>query len=354
MIRFISMLLALSLVSACSYVPSLDKVIPDRRTNYQKSEAMPDLEIPPDLTVEASNDAMTIPGEGASLSQYQRSRSSRTGAVAAAAGEETASADLMNEQWVAVSATSQDIWPQLTAYFKDKGYSLDLNDADLGVLETKWSEPRDENGSVRRNMYRIISEAGADPGVTVLYITCETQVATGTGKDAQWQEKKEDVEAEKLLAGELNVLLNGSSAGTASVSTGGLAPTAAAAARPMAELRDAGDNKTLLALPHEFTRALQNTHTALDRAGFAVTGSDDAKGLFYITYHDSSAAEKKSFLSKLAFWKKDNNEGVPYILSLTAAGDGSQLIVEDEKGQWVTGDEALKILTTLRNEYNRL
>jgi hypothetical protein len=83
-------------------------------------------------------------------------------------------------------------------------------------------------------MYRIISEAGEDPGVTVLYITCETQVGTGTGGATQWQEKKEDVEAEKLMAGELNVLLNGTTAGRT--------PTAATAPRDTAEEQDTGND----------------------------------------------------------------------------------------------------------------
>jgi len=220
MIRLIFLLVAVSLTSACSYVSKLDRVVPDRRTDYEKAEPMPDLEIPPDLTVEASNNSMTIPGEGASLSQYQRSRSSRTVPGAPVEAGKSAGSDLMNEQWVVVSGTARDIWPRLALFFKDKGYSLDLNDADLGVLETKWSEPRDKNGVSMRDMYRIISEAGEDPGVTVLYITCESQVGTGTGDQAQWQEKKENVEAEKLLAGELNILLNGTPSSSASASTG--------------------------------------------------------------------------------------------------------------------------------------
>lgn len=234
MMRLIYLLVAVSLISACSYVSKLDRVVPDKRADYEKAEPMPDLEVPPDLTAEASNNALTIPGEGASLSQYQRSRSSRAITAAPVAAGKSAGPDLMNEQWVVVSGTARDIWPRLAAFFKNKGYSLDLNDADLGVLETKWSTPRDKNGVSMRNMYRIISEAGEDPGVTVLYITCESQIGTGTGDQAQWQEKKEDLEAEKLMAGELNVLLNGTTAGRT--------PTAATTPRPTTEQQDAGND----------------------------------------------------------------------------------------------------------------
>ena len=38
----------------CSYLPGvkdLEKVLPDKRTAYQKSTSLPMLEVPPDLTV---------------------------------------------------------------------------------------------------------------------------------------------------------------------------------------------------------------------------------------------------------------------------------------------------------------
>ena len=216
MTRLISLLILAGLLAGCSYFPSLDKVIPDRRTEYEKAKPMPDLEIPPDLTAEAPNNSTSIPGEGASLSQYQHARAQRNQEVAptaAAASPGPASPGLSNQQWVSVNGSRQEIWPKLESFFKNKGFGLDLDDVSLGVLETTWSQPEGSGADVYRDKYRIVTDAGATPGVTVLYITNQRQVQEGQGKNgADWLNQGKNIEAEKLLSGELNVYLNGDSA----------------------------------------------------------------------------------------------------------------------------------------------
>lgn len=357
MIRLILLLATLTAVTGCSWLPSLDSVVPDKRTEYKKAEPLPDLEVPPDLTAEQPSQNMAIPGEeGASLSQYRRSRAAPAGGPstgAAGGGSSASGSDLASQQWVSVNGSAEDVWPKLASFFQGKGFSLQLNDAGLGVMETGWSAPKNVDGGTVRDKYQIVSEPGAESGVTVLFVTNIRQEKVG---EDRWQKQGEDTAAEKQLAGELNVYLNGASASGRTAGGGGAAPTAAAAGARAggAELQDAGDNKRLLALPDEYTRAWQNTRTALDRAGFSITGSDDAKGLYYISYHDNEASRDRSWLSKLAFWKKDDTEGIPYVLSLTGDGDRTKLIVLDEKGDWIGGDDADRILTLVRNSYNSL
>jgi outer membrane protein assembly factor BamC len=214
MTRLISLLILAGLLAGCSYLPSLDKVMPDRRTEYEKAKPMPDLEIPPDLTAEAPNDSTSIPGEGASLSQYQRAhaKQSQASAPTAAAAAAPAQPGLSNQQWVSVNGSREAIWPKLETFFKDKGYGLDLNDMDLGVIETTWSQPEGSGADVHRDKYRIVTDAGASPGVTVLFITNQRQVQAGKSKNgSQWLDQGKSIEAEKLLSGELNMYLNGNS-----------------------------------------------------------------------------------------------------------------------------------------------
>ncbi len=64
--KIILILFALFSLSACSTFNSL---FPDTRTSYKQAQAMPDLEIPPDLTAGTSiSDMMAIPGEGKTVS----------------------------------------------------------------------------------------------------------------------------------------------------------------------------------------------------------------------------------------------------------------------------------------------
>jgi hypothetical protein len=63
----IASLLSVVMLGGCSkLIPKFDEVLPDKRTQYKKSKTLPDLEIPPDLSVDAIQDIMAIPtiGEG--------------------------------------------------------------------------------------------------------------------------------------------------------------------------------------------------------------------------------------------------------------------------------------------------
>ncbi|MGH8246272.1 MAG: outer membrane protein assembly factor BamC, partial [Gammaproteobacteria bacterium] len=294
-------------VQGCGLVPSLDNVLPDKRTEYKKSEPLPDLEVPPDLTADAANDSMSIPNETeATLSQYQRQRSSPGHQAVPAA----AAPSHPGEQWVSVRGSRYDIWPRLRSYFQDRGYALELEDAELGVLETGWSEPRAEGESVYRHKFKVFSEPGGEGDITVLFVSDvrQEQFTQENGK-TQWLDREKSEFAEKQLAGELNLHFNQPAvAGTAAPSP---APAAAESARSRAELLNAEDGKVYLAIPEEYSSAWLHTGSALERAGFTVDGKDQAKGLYLITYFEAPAEEEggKGWLSKLAFWKDDAPEG---------------------------------------------
>ena len=66
--KFLTLLLISTFITGCS---TLDKVFPDTREEYKKSEALPDLEVPPDLTAGAAEQQMTIPSERGGSSAAQ-------------------------------------------------------------------------------------------------------------------------------------------------------------------------------------------------------------------------------------------------------------------------------------------
>ena len=60
----------------CKSLPSFDDVLPDKRTTYKKSKDLPELEIPPDLTVTKGQYSSEIPSdaESTSLNEFERQR----------------------------------------------------------------------------------------------------------------------------------------------------------------------------------------------------------------------------------------------------------------------------------------
>ena len=381
------------MVTACS-IPSLDDVLSDTRTDYQKSKTLPPLDVPPDLSTTESDGSMEIPGEGtktATLKDYENrnKRQSQSTAVSnpvtqAQSGNTTrtyvASAPALDADGGALITTQgdkADVWNKLRGFMTDKGYQLDLDDLELGYMETQWSAPVTVNGHTYRYKFKIYSEPASQPGITSLYVDNEQQeqVAQGNG-DLVWVDRDKSSNAESMMAGDMNVYFNGqtqqvyqqqvssgpavTSPGTgqqqASIATPAAAPVAAAGQGGMAEIQDLGNNKILLAIPAEYTLAWRRTGEALQRAGMVINGSDQEKGLYHITYHGAKPEDTgwTAKLKKLKFWGKDKNEGAAYQVALTGVGEKTEIVVLDEEGGWADNDTAEKILSMIQTQYNRL
>ena len=341
-------------VTACNYIPGLDEVVPDRRTEYRKSEPLPDLEVPPDLTTEALNEPMVIPDEEATtLSEFERRKTLRRGG--AAAGGVAGVDALPDEQWLSVRAGAAELWPELREYWQGRGYILDLDDAELGVMETGWKESDTEGIAVFRDRFRIFAETGADPGTTVILVSSERQERIlGEEGGADWVAIEKNTALEQQIVAELSEVFHGTAApaGLSSV-TAAASPSANAysPARGRAEVLNLGEDKVYLSLPEEFTRAWKLTEDALQRAGLFIENQDRSKGLYYVLYYEPEE-DKKGLLSRLAFWKDDEPEGKVYQISLTGVGDKTELVVLNEKGDWAENREATRILTLLQAQYN--
>jgi len=353
------LLLMMFLVTACDYMPKLDEVIPDRRTEYKKSEAMPDLEVPPDLTVNADADPLTIPNEEATtLSEFENRKKMRTGGAGVTGG----AAPTGDEQWLTLQGGTADIWPKLKEFWTAKGYTLDLDDQELGVLETQWREAEQEGVTASRTKFSIFAEDGSTPGSTVLYLTSHQQEKIAAkGEQADWVDIAENVEMEKKMIGELNMHFYGGKSPAGSSSLAKAADTAApprtessapAAKKARAEMLNLGEDKVYLSLPEEFNRAWGLTETAILDAGMFIDNKDRTKGLYYVTYNGAAEEpKKKGMLSKLKFWGH-KDEPKAYQISLTGVGDKTELVVLNEKGDWAKQEEATRILTLLQGQYN--
>ena len=332
----------------CDSIPKLDDVIPDKRTEYRKSRDLPALEVPPDLTVN-SNDDMSIPSdaESTSLSEFQRQRTlsnSANSSLLLGAGEED------GERWLVLQGSSQDIWPKLREFWTEKGFELDLDDAELGVMETKW-KARDAAGGTLRDKYRIFTEPD-ETGSTILFLSSEMQA----GSEGEWLDSAPDTQNEEEIVRALKLHFYGASALAAESagSSGNAGSTAKPKPRkPQTEILNLDGDKSYLAIPKEFTHAWRDTETVLQRAGYAILDSNQEKGTYNFLYYRPKGAKDKGFFNKLKFWG-DDDEGIPYQLSLTGVGDKTEVIIMDEDGEWETGEDAGRIMSNLKNLYNNL
>ncbi len=345
--------ITLFLINGCGSLPSLDQVFPDNRTKYQRSKKLPDLEVPPDLTSEALNDPLAIPDEedANTLSEFQRRKIMRQGGQLSDA--EMALLDNADEKWMVVQGSTTEIWPKLREFWTAKDFDMDLDDAELGVLETQFRDIAIDGVVTYREKFKIFSEESGTPGKLVLFLSSERQerISSGDGH-VDWIGQESSDQQEKELIDELNLYFYGVSASPSVSGESGTGSRKAPEIR--AEILSAGEDKEYLAVPDEFSRAWRNIEDAISESGMFIENKNKEKGIYIIIYYGSTSEEEESFLSKLKFWENDDADGKEFHISLTGVGDKTEIVVLDDKDDWSVSEDAGRILSLLRSQYNRL
>ncbi len=360
----VCVLMAVALSGCSKLVPKLDQVLPDSRKDYLKAKTLPDLEVPPDLSSEAIKDRMAIPegGKTAKYSTFQERRAERQSGTAVAAATEgekpQASAPAAvraqeNEHVLSIVGTPPQVWSKLRDFWPTQGYKLELDDADLGVIETGWSE---DEAKLSRHKFKLFAEAGSDAATTLLYLSQEGQELTPKGEKLEWQRKARDVAAEGKMAENLQAYLAGQGtavvgAATASADTRTTPAEAApdpASGEHHADIVTVGGGKTYLSVAEEFALAWKSTGAALEQVGAQIKDSDKGRGVYIVKVEGSDG--ESGTLSKLKFWNRDGAKELQ--VSLTGVGAKTEVVVLDRDGRWETGDAAANLLQKLHQALN--
>lgn len=357
-------MLAAALSGCSKLVPKLDEVVPDTRKDYQKAQSLPDLEVPPELSTEAIKDRMVIPegGKSAKYSSYQERRAEAQKVAEVEKAQTAAVRVLENEHVLSVTGAPVQVWPKLHDFLTEQGYTLELDDVELGVIETAWAEG---DGKLSRDKFKIFAEAGAEAGTTVLYISHEAQELSPQGEELVWQKKPRDVEAERGMVDRLQTFLGGQGTAVATSEDDATPPRAAARAETAAaaeggaaasgggshhaDIVAVGGGKSYLSLEEEFPSAWKTTGKALEQVGVQIKDSDKGRGV-YLVQVAGGDGEGSGVLSKLKFW--GGGDGQELQVSLTGVGAKTEVVVLDRDGRWETGEAAMALLNKLHESFN--
>lgn len=362
---------AASLVFLCSLTAcsSLDSVVSGDKVNYRgaTAKATP-LEVPPDLTQLAvdpryapqagviSAAALQAPGVAASAPV--------TNLVAPNSLGDVRIERQGNLRYLSTSLAPDQLWPQLQAFWTERGLKLVVDQADLGVMETEWTENRAKlsDDIIRRTLGKVFDSLFST-GERDKYRTRVERTATGTDiyithrgleeiyttqlKDATgWRPRPSDPLLEGEMLSRLMVKLGAKAElAKAAVAQAGPVPVAPARARVLS-----GRPAATLQLDESFDRAWRRVGLALDRSGFTVEDRDRAQGIYFVRYVDPAQAGKDEpgFFAKL-FSGDDKKLGGPikYRVSVKAEGDVSTVSVFDTKGGPENGDAGQRIVKLL-------
>ncbi len=348
-----------------------------KKIDYKSATKLPTLEAPPDLIMPAGDNRFAVPDinprSTATFSAYDRDRSGKPQASNAQAllpkvdkvGIERAG----SQRWLVVQAPAVEVWPVVKEFWQELGFIINLESPESGVMETDWAENRakiPQDGlrgllgkaldsfysTGERDKFRSRLESAAG-GRTEIYIShrgmIEVFEGTQSGGDQGqgrtiWQPRAADPELEAEMLHRLMVRFGVEETRAQNLLADKASP-------PQATQTRSTDGAPGLSLPESFDRAWRRVGLALDRIGFVVEDRDRAGGVYFVRYTDpeANAPKEKGLLSKLAFWRSDEEKtkALRYQVRLKGAEDKSELAVYMDDGKAAENETGKRIANLL-------
>ncbi len=364
---------ALALAALLAGCSSLENAISDDKVDY-RSQAVKTapLEVPPDLT-QLARDTRYQPQSGViSATAMQQGGGKPAAAVPTVAVNQAGDFRIErqgNQRWLVSTLPPEQIYSQIRSFWIERGFTLTLDNAEIGMMETDWAENRARlpQDAVRnllgkvfdslfstseRDRFRTrIDRSGTGSEIFITHRGL-TEVVTGDrgGDSTAWQPRPSDPQLEAEMLSRLMLRLGAKEDVARSVlKPAGPAAGPAAPARARLLADQAG---SAMQVDEAFDRAWRRIGLALDRGGFTVEDRDRSAGLYYVRYADPKLAGKDEpgFFSKLFGTDKSQASVQRYRLQVKAVGDKTTVVVLDSKGTADKGEHANAIVTRLVDE----
>ena len=362
------------------------------KVDYKRAAASSKpLEVPPDLT-QLARESRYQP-RGGVVSASTSAAPVAAGASAAAAGTAAAampavalnaSGDVRLERqgqmrWLVSSRTPEQLWPQLRTFWEERGFTLEVDDAAAGVMETDWNENRaklpadvvrNTIGRLLGNLYDTgerdrfrtrVERTAAGSEIYVSHRGAEEVLIGERRESTAWRARPNDPELEAEVLARLMVALGapqppvrtaaasptGAAALAGAVATPATAPAAPARARALA-----APGSAALEIDEPFDRAWRQVGLALDRGGFTVEDRDRSAGLYYVRYVDPKYAgqEGPGFWAKLFGNSSNPQAAVRYRVAVKGAEAKSTVSVLTSAGANDVGENGQRIVAALLRE----
>ncbi len=365
-------------LGGCSTLENLlsgDKI--DYRTSSGANKSA-GLEVPPDLT-QLTKDSRYQQTQGGSVSAAAYQANTPAAAPVTVQSVTVAPQNLGtmsierlgNDRWLRTALPPEQLWPQLQAFWKERGFVLTQDTPAAGVMETDWAENRAKlpQDFVRASIGKVFDGAYSTGELdkfrtrvervesgTEVYITHRgmVEVYRGERKDSTiWQPRERDPQLEGELLSRLMLRLGATeeAAKTATVATAASGTGTAASTRARIVT---GQPSATLEVDDNFDRAWRRVGVALDRSGFTVEDRDRTAGVYYVRYIDPAFAGKDepNLFSKLFSWGKKDDSGSPmrYRVAIKSTGERSTVTVLNGQGGPENGDAGKRITSLLLDD----
>ncbi len=321
-------------LSGCGAFDVLDQVVPDNSKKYRKAETMPPLDVPPDLSSERINDEIAGNQKGsATYSEFEEAATNPLASKYNIAPEVKPSLSGEGDKRHLVIPGDRDLtWQRLLDFWSDKSVVVKRKDLRIGLMDT-------EVGS-DDYAYRLRMERGDTSKIAKVYVSA-AGIEDNTQKNEAMLRQIADYlgglyQQDKVVEQEIEQ----SKPQVATVSA--------------ALINEANDHQALL-IDQDFTDVWQRTGRILDSKGFAVEEQDRSRGIYFVHYLDpfnEVEKDEEGILSKLAFWK-DDEEKAPdeyYYIKLISDAEKTKMIILDADETRTSSDTAKRLLSLMQEQ----
>jgi len=325
------------------------------------------LEVPPDLTQLQRDGRYATAAGSVTASTYQSAAPAAAAAASTAVVAPTTLGEMRvvregNQRWLVVPVAPEQLWPQLREFWQERGFSLAIDNAQAGVMETDWAENRAKipQDVIRRTLGKALdslydtgerdrfrTRVERNGSTSEVYIShrgmAEVYSGERNNETTVWTSRPSDPNLEAEFLTRLMVKLGTKE--PAAREAVAKAVTVPARARALA-------GQPALQVDEGFDRAWRRVGLALDRSGFTVEDRDRAGGLYFVRYVDPKLAATKAepgFFSKLFSFGKSDAAAAPvrYRIALKGEGERTSVTVQNSQGAPETSDVGQRIVSLL-------
>jgi outer membrane protein assembly factor BamC len=347
-------------LAGCS---TIENLLSGDKIDYRSSSRMQSkgLEVPPDLTQLARENRYQLPGGVVSASA--------SGAVVAGSPMPLVAPNALNQmrverqgnqRWLVVPLAPERLFPQVRSFWQESGFTLAIDSAEAGVIETGWAENRAKlpQDVVRQTLGRVfdnlydtgerdrfrtrIERTDAGSEVFISHRGMQEVFSNDRKDQTAWQVRPADPQLEAEFLTRLMVRL-----GTPAEQARAIVASAPDAP-PKARLMSAAAG-SVVEVDEPFDRTWRRVGLALDRSGFTVEDRDRAAGLYFVRYVDPKDADKEepNFFTRL--FRSSGGPGGPvrYRVAVKAAGNKTTVSVLSSAGAADSGENARRIAAHL-------
>lgn len=328
-----------------------------------KTQQVPALDVPPDLTVPRSDERFRIP-------QAEGAASASLSDISKGGIQNQADAVLPTLQWVrlerngaqrwlVVNDHADSVWPVVKAFWLEIGLTLSSEDTAAGVMETGWAEnlaaPAKDGMTGQpiagtRDKYLTRLERSKDGTSTEVHITHRGIEEEVSAAGSRWKARERDTELEAAMLQRLMVRLGASKAQAESALAAASAPPASPAIADnntepagTASLRKIEGGDVTIVVNDPFDRSWRKVGLALDDSSLAVEDRDREKGIYYLR----PIKVERSWYSL----KSDEDTDRQYRVNVKDGGKTCEVTITDQDG--VSNKAAKQMLEALYKNINR-